>query len=132
VSESEIQLGGTGMPLGAPWPVDTVHSANPSQPLSSGPWRHPYIDANPQCVGASVLPGSSPIHFPSSSLEGGGNPSGSCRTTAGERAGARIHLPHEVHDHPDADLSARLAHIWSHSSDIGVCGGDFGEEFVVD
>lgn len=40
----------------------------------------------------------------------------------GERAGAWIRLPHEVRDHPDADLSARLAHIWSHGSEIGVCG----------
>jgi hypothetical protein len=30
-------------------------------------------------------------------------------------------LPHEVCDHPDADLSARLVHLWNHSVEVGVC-----------
>jgi hypothetical protein len=31
-------------------------------------------------------------------------------------------LPHEVRDHPDADLSARLVHLWKNSVEVGVCG----------
>lgn len=30
-------------------------------------------------------------------------------------------LPHEVRDHPDADVSLRLAHLWSRSEESGTC-----------
>ena len=34
----------------------------------------------------------------------------------------RVHHPHEVSDHPDVDLSARLVHLWSHNVEVGVYG----------
>ena len=37
------------------------------------------------------------------------------------QAEKRVRLPHEVCDHPNMDLSARLVHIWAHSVEVGVC-----------
>lgn len=33
----------------------------------------------------------------------------------------KIRLLHEVRNHLEADLSARLVHLWRHSSVVGVC-----------
>jgi hypothetical protein len=40
---------------------------------------------------------------------------------AAGRVEKRVRLPHEVRDHPDADLSSRLVHLWSDSVEVGVC-----------
>lgn len=34
----------------------------------------------------------------------------------------KARLPHRVSEQPNADLSARLAHLWSRSVEVGVCG----------
>lgn len=66
------------------------------------------------------LPSHSPV--PSGKSE---NPSGSYRTTAERHKEVRAQLPHEVCGHLDADLSARLVHLWNHSIEVGVCGEIF-------
>ena len=50
------------------------------------------------------------------------NPSDFGRIEVARRQETRARLPHEVRDHPDADLSKRLLHLWNHSLEVGVCG----------
>jgi hypothetical protein len=43
-------------------------------------------------------------------------------TMKGDGAVVKAWLPHGVSEQPNGDLSARLAHLWSRSVEVGVCG----------
>lgn len=111
--------------VSAPSSADTVHVSTPSQSLTSGPWRilggkgvlqPPFEVTSPHFSPSSSLSSHSPI-----SSGGSGNPSDSSQIATDGRKEARAWLPHEVRDHPDVDLSARLVHLWNHSIEVGVC-----------
>jgi len=69
----------------------------------------------------SAHPSPSRLHSAYPAVEGG-NPSNFGRIEAAGIQEVRARLPHEVRDHPDADLSKRLLHQWNHSREVGVCG----------
>lgn len=101
--------------------ADAVLNATPSQSLSSGPWRDPGDKVVIQRNESTATSHISPVRRPPDAAAGeGGNPSGSFPATVGGGAERQTLLPHVVRDHPDADLSARLVHLWCHSSEFGV------------
>jgi hypothetical protein len=67
---------------------------------------------------SQTLSPSSLSHLTRSVTVEGRNPRVLARNTVEGREGPRAKLPHEVCDHPNVDLSARLAHLWSHSMEV--------------
>ena len=101
-------------------PASVVQVSTPLQSLNSGPWQSPGKGKALQ----STHPSSSHLHSACPAVEGG-NPSDLGRFEAAGRQEVRARLPHEVRDHPDADLSKRLLHLWNPSREVGVCGEIF-------
>jgi hypothetical protein len=107
--------------VSAPRSTDAAHVLTPLQSLTSRPRRIPGDERElwPPFEVTGPQSSSSPSsHFSPSER---GNPSDSFRIVAERRKEATTRLPHEVRDHPDADLSARLVHLWNHIIEVGVC-----------
>jgi hypothetical protein len=112
--------------------VGAVHGSD-AEPLDAGPWHtHQDKPAN-EDIGTTKSPilysltSCSPSTNPSSPIASNPN---SHNLPESSRSGELLlvqkdadvrRLPHEVRDHPDADLSSRLEHLWRRSEEIGIC-----------
>jgi hypothetical protein len=106
--------------MSAPRSANVAHVSTPLQSLTSGPRR--ILGDERELRPPFEVTGPHSSSSPSSHFSPGerGNPTDSFRIVAERRKEATTRLPHEVRDHPDTDLSARLVHLWNHIIDVGV------------
>jgi hypothetical protein len=112
--------------------VGAVHGSD-AAPLEAGSWRtyqDKPVDEGIGITKSPILYSPTSRSLPSNPFSpvasNPSNPSLPESSRSGElqlvqRAEDVRWLPHEVRDHPDADLSSRLEHLWRRSEEIGIC-----------